>query len=617
MHQVPTGRVLAAAAAIALLAALGPGAVKAAAATTAQVRQGTLVVTGDGASDKVSLGLLFDDPNVLAIDVGEDGTTDFAFDRSTFTAIRVNAGGDDDEVRIDQNSGPITGQPITINGGAGNDTLIGGSSDELLQGGPGDDFIDGNIGSDTIEMGGGNDTFNWDPGDGSDIVEGGGGSDTLQFNASNANEQIAFGANGSRVRMTRDVGAITMDLNGIETANLNTLGGTDTVTVGDLTGTDLRAVNVNLAAFGGTGDGAADTVVVDGTAGADNVKLSNDGGGLVVGGLAAQTRVTGDEVGLDAVDVNTLAGDDTLAYPLGVTGQAAVNYDGGDDQDALTFTGTPGDDVMGIARNGTAVAVFSTAGIVVNSAPTVENVSVLGLAGNDQLIGQNGLAGITSLTLDGGSGNDTLRGGDGNDLLLGGPGNDLVDGGIGFDTDLMGTGSDTFEWDPGDGSDVVEGQGGHDTIQFNGSNVGEKIDLSANGSRLRLFRDVANVTTDANGIEAVNFRFLGGADTLTVNDLTGTDVKDVGVDLAGFDGNGDGSADSVIVDGTAGPDRVHVSSFGGQVSVDGLPTHVQIAGSEVANDSLFLNTLDGADSVIVDPGVFGVINPVVDLGAGQ
>src|SRR5262249_45163175 len=157
----------------------------------------------------------------------------------------------------------------------------------------------------------------------------------------------------------------------------------------------------------------------------------------------------------------------------------------------------------------------------------------------------------------------------------------------------LGTGNDTFEWDPGDGSDIVEGQAGRDTLQFNGSNAAEKIDLSANGSRLRLFRDVASITMDADGIEAVNLRLLDSPDTLTVNDLTGTAVKDVSVDLGAFDGTGDGAADTVIVNGTSGPDHVHVTSFGGQVSVAGLQPHVQIAGSEVANDTLLLQTLDG------------------------
>ena len=95
----------------------------------------------------------------------------------------------------------------------------------------------------------------------------------------------------------------------------------------------------------------------------------------------------------------------------------------------------------------------------------------------------------------------------------------------------MGAGDDTFVWNPGDGSDIVEGQAGTDTMQFNGANINEKIDLSANGGRARFTRDVANITMDLNDVESINFNALGGADTITVNDLTGTDVTEVNLDL--------------------------------------------------------------------------------------
>ena len=101
---------------------------------------------------------------------------------------------------------------------------------------------------------------------------------------------------------------------------------------------------------------------------------------------------------------------------------------------------------------------------------------------------------------------------------------------------LLGNGNDTFIWNPGDGSDIVEGQAGTDTLVFNGANVGENIDISANGSRVRLFRDVGNITMDLNGVENIQVNALGGADTITVNDLTGTDAKQVNIDLSGNGG---------------------------------------------------------------------------------
>ena len=88
----------------------------------------------------------------------------------------------------------------------------------------------------------------------------------------------------------------------------------------------------------------------------------------------------------------------------------------------------------------------------------------------------------------------------GDDMLIGGDGNDTVIGGRGNDIAFLGDGNDTFIWNPGDGSDIVEGQAGTDTMLFNGANINENIDISANGSRVLLTRDVGNITMDVNGV---------------------------------------------------------------------------------------------------------------------
>ncbi len=202
-------------------------------------------------------------------------------------------------------------------------------------------------------------------------------------------------------------------------------------------------------------------------------------------------------------------------------------------------------------------------------------------------------------TIDGGNGNDTIAGGKGVETLLGGRGNDSIDGNGGNDRALLGPGNDTFIWDPGDGSDTVEGQTGTDTMVFNGANVAEQVTLSANGNRLKFFRVQANITMDTAGVERVDFNALGGADLVTVNDLTGTDVNRVDVDLAGAIGGGagDGQADRVIVNGTNGNDAIDVSGDAQAVKVSGLAATTEILHSEVTNDRLDVNTLPGTDTV--------------------
>src|SRR3982751_1958302 len=100
---------------------------------------------------------------------------------------------------------------------------------------------------------------------------------------------------------------------------------------------------------------------------------------------------------------------------------------------------------------------------------------------------------------------DTINAGGGADLIDAGGGNDTVTGGTGNDTALLGAGDDSFVWNPGDGSDIVEGQAGTDTLVFNGANIAEKIDISANGPRVRFTRDIGTVTMDLNGVERINF----------------------------------------------------------------------------------------------------------------
>src|SRR5262249_9409926 len=179
---------------------------------------------------------------------------------------------------------------------------------------------------------------------------------------------------------------------------------------------------------------------------------------------------------------------------------------------------------------------------------TTENLVVNGLGGDDTITASNGLAGLIQLTLDGGAGHDTITAGDGHDTPLGRHGAHLGTGGRASDVAFLGDGDDTFVWNPGDNSDRVDGQGGYDTLQFNGSNDNENFELSAAGSRLQLLRNVGNVTMDVIGVEQVDLNALGGSDVIIVNDLTGTGVFQVNIDLASpaGSGTGDGMRDTVI-----------------------------------------------------------------------
>jgi hypothetical protein len=159
---------------------------------------------------------------------------------------------------------------------------------------------------------------------------------------------------------------------------------------------------------------------------------------------------------------------------------------------------------------------------------------------------------------------------------------------------------------------VIEGQDGTDTMVFNGAAVAENVTMSANGGRLTFFRVQGNVTMDTDGVEIVDDNPIGGADTVTVNDLTGTDVTQTNLDLAGTlgGGAGDGAGDNVVVNGTNGDDNINVTGNGSGAGVSGLATAVSVAHAD-QGDRLSINTLAGTDSVSAN-GVFGALAVLVD-----
>src|SRR5262249_34360086 len=178
------------------------------------------------------------------------------------------------------------------------------------------DTLTGGIGNDQVFGEAGNDLMIWNPGEGSDLNEGGSGNDTVLVIGGNGAENFTVTPNGTRVRFDRtDPAPFTIDIGTSENLVVNPSGGADTGTLNDRTGTGLTQVNVNLDSppGSGTGDGAADSVIVNGTNGADNIGISGSGSSYTVTGLSATVTVTGSEGANDSLTVNALDGDDVVS----------------------------------------------------------------------------------------------------------------------------------------------------------------------------------------------------------------------------------------------------------------------------------------------------------------
>jgi len=384
----------------------------------------------------------------------------------------------------------------------------------------------------------------------------------------------------------------------------------DALTIDETNGTMPAAAIYGRAGDDQLSGGSADDLL-SGGAGSDTL-LGKAGSDRLFGGDGDDRLIGGD--GDDQAFGQ--AGDDQLIWNPG--DDSDVN-EGGDGNDTVQVIGGNAAETFTAAPNGTRVRFDRVDPLPFSlDIGTSEQLVLDANGGDDRFSASNGLAGLIQLTVDGGAGNDTLLGGNGADKLIGGDGDDFVDGNGGNDTGLLGAGNDTFQWDPGDGSDTVEGQDGLDTLLFNGSNGDESMDVSANGSRVRFFRNVGTITMDLNGVERVDTNALGGADHIAVNDLTGTDLADVNVNLAGAGGSaGDTVADSVIVNGTDGADAVRV--FGSQadgVTVKGLHTNVRITGTDGPIDQLTVKGLNGDDVVDAHGLAGGAVALSIDGGDG-
>jgi Ca2+-binding RTX toxin-like protein len=455
----------------------------------------------------------------------------FALDIGTTEELVLFANGGNDTISTTGNLAALIS--LTIDSGAGDDTILAGNGLDILIAGEGNDFVDGNQANDTALLGAGNDVFQWDPGDGNDTVEGGANSDTLVFNGNAANEIFVVSPNGGRNILTRDIGVVAMDLNDLEQITINAGAGTDNIDVNDVTGSDVTNVTVNLAgAIGGsTGDAQVDTVIAKGTGGANIIDILGSGSSYSVLGLSAL--------------------------------------------------------------------------LAVNQSEATDQLIIQGLGGNDTISASALPAGVTGLTLDGGTGDDSLSGSASADTLLGGDNNDLVDGNQGSDTAFLGAGNDVFEWDPGDGSDVVNGDGGEDVLLFNGSNASENIDITPNGSRAFFLRDVAAVSMDTDTVETINYNASGGSDNVTIGDMTGTDVTRIAINLAASGGGSDGQPDTITVNAGVLDDNIQiVTTAPGMVTVTGLASVIEI------------QNFDGTDQLIINAGGGNDVIDASDLDVG-
>jgi Ca2+-binding RTX toxin-like protein len=382
--------------------------------------------------------------------------------------------------------------------------FIGGSGDDWFFGTAENDHVEGNGGDDTFFGGAGVDYL--DGGSGTDTLDGGTGGDTYVFRAGDGVNTIIDVAGPSEENVLQlltpglllDSFALTfsggfLQLQSKTTSDLIQMSGFDP---NNVYGPHAIETFVSSSGFVMSYDSLVDYLGITstGTAGADILNGTN-GFDHMTGGAGNDTLsggVGGDDIaGGDGNDI--LAGGKGNDLLLGGAGNDTYRYNVGDGFDIINDTIAPGegnvvqfgagilldnlvltfntsDQAMQI-RTGNAGDVIQLSNFNPSNAygeHTVDTFQfadgstltykdmidwgfdITGTAGADTLTGTN--AGDLIKGLDG---NDTLQSGAGDDALEGGAGADTLVGGTGVDWLFGGDGNDTYQFNRGDGQDIV------------------------------------------------------------------------------------------------------------------------------------------------------------------
>ncbi|HEY0648659.1 calcium-binding protein, partial [Phenylobacterium sp.] len=237
---------------------------------------------------------------------------------------------------------------LVITAGDGNDTAFGGAGADSILGGKGDDYIDGRFAADQLNGGDGNDSIVWNAGGGSDTVDGGAGVDSLVLNTTNIGETFSILDFGGHAVVTRDIAAVTLDLDNVERIAFGgSGGGADRFFISGVGTTEVKLVEIDLGLAIGGNDGELDTVAITAGAAGEGIAITGGAGAATVKGLPMELRVTRGEA-VDRLVVDALDGADTIDASA-FAGGIGLRLDGGAGADRFVFGATLGVDAEIVA----------------------------------------------------------------------------------------------------------------------------------------------------------------------------------------------------------------------------------------------------------------------------
>ncbi|SNS14734.1 Hint domain-containing protein [Antarctobacter heliothermus] len=447
-----------------------------------------------------------------------------------------------------------------IYGGEGSDTIFGETGNDLVDGGIGDDTVEGNEGNDTLIGGEGNDwlrgSYDEDAlygGAGDDYLWGGWGDDTFYIENGFGNDTVDAEGVDETTGDVLDMSAVTDDL----TVDL-TSGNPEIGTVTDGTDT-LSFQDIEMIVLGS----GTDTLVLADGSGADSVSgfaaPTDLGGGNYAGNdmldVSGMRDLGGDPVNVADVTVSDTVGDGT--------GDAILTFPNGE---TLTLIGVSSADVSAPAQ------------LVAMGIPPIPSDYVVSGTLNGDLINTAYLDDPEGDRIDNND-NAALTN---DDVVMAGAGDDSIDAGAGDDTVYGESGDDEIFLDGKlDNDSIVGGEAGE--------TLGDRINFSAISDDITIVYTGEETGTLTDGVSTTAFEEIERFQMGTGNDSVV------------------GSAGAEHIIGNYGDDTI-LGGGGNDTIFSGFDDDSVSGGT--GNDSLL--TSSGADTVEGGAG-----DDIIDVGAGD
>ena len=504
-----------------------------------------------------------------------------------------------------------TGHNVTIDGGAGNDSITNYGNSVIVDGSTGNDKIrnynytfnvtlNGGAGNDTLESWGSNSSLNGGAGNdfiyngfnfGNEVtIDGGAGADTIEHSGNQAT--ISGGLGNDSIRLYLDDSPNILILYNSGDGNDKVIGFNDDDTLSISGGTYSTAKSGNnIIVTVGNGKisliGAASLSDVNIVGTEENSKLIT----LTEGNDFHTNTISG-------ATINALGGSDTIDSDAD---NVVVNGGNGNDSvdssgDYSTLNGDAGNDDL-FNREATGTKIFGGAGDDSLHNYIGHSVSIVAGVGNDYVNSYQG----NFVTLSGDDGNDFVQNISGtNSSLSGGAGADTLNNSGDYSTLLAGAGNDsiynlgdTVSLDGGAGNDTIHsysysatinGAGGNDIISLQGGSMNNLIKYFSGDGNDKIYGLTATETLQIGGGNGSYSKAQSGNNvivTVGTGKITLIGAAGMTLNIAGNEKVTTPSTLLTVTDSTASPVTVNASIK--NINASARTKAIKITGNALAN----------------------------------